>query len=326
MLWTRTTVVASAFLIALAGTTQAQDWPTRPITLIVPFAAGGGVDVSVRIQAQHLSEMLGQSIVIENIGGAAGTTGSTRVAKAAPDGYTMLIGNSGTHAYSQSLYRRPPYDAVVDFEPVGLVSDSPRILIARKDLPANNLQEFITYARANHSKMQFGSAGVGAGTHLPCVLLNLAIGVDITHVPYRGAGPVMQDLIGGRIDYMCDTIQTGAQQAKEKTVKGIAVMAPRRVPIIPDLPTSTEQGLPGVEASVWNAFFFPKGTPEPIVRKLNKAVGEMLDNQGQRRRLEELGLEIVTPERRSPEYLAKFLPEEIERWGKVIKTAGISMD
>ncbi|HKA74938.1 MAG TPA: tripartite tricarboxylate transporter substrate-binding protein, partial [Xanthobacteraceae bacterium] len=162
--------------------------------------------------------------------------------------------------------------------------------------------------------------------HLPCVLLNMAMGVDVTHVPYRGAGPVMQDLIGGRIDYMCDTIQTGAQQAKEKTVKGIAVMAPRRVPIIADLPTAAEQGLPGVEASVWNAFFFPKGTPEPIVRKLNKMVSDMLDNPGQRKRLEELGLEIVPAERRSPEYLAKYLPEEIDRWGKVIKAAGISMD
>jgi len=325
MLCTRTTV-ASAFLIALAGAAHAQDWPNRPITLVVPFAAGGGVDVSVRIQAQYIGEALGQSIVIENVGGAAGTTGSVRVAKATPDGYTLLVGNSGTHAYSQSLYRKPPYDAVADFEPVGLVSDSPRILIARKDLPANNLQEFIAYTKANQGKMQFGSAGVGAGTHLPCVLLNMAIGVDVTHVPYRGAGPVMQDLIGGRIDYMCDTIQTGAQQAKEKTVKGIAVMAPRRVPIIPDLPTAAEQGLPGVEASVWNAFFFPKGTPEPIVRKLNKVVSEMLDNQGQRKRLEELGLEIVPPERRSPEYLAKYLPEEIDRWGKVIKAAGISMD
>ena len=325
MLCTRTTV-ASAFLLALAGAAHAQDWPNRPITLVVPFAAGGGVDVSVRIQAQYIGEALGQSIVIENVGGAAGTTGSVRVAKAAPDGYTLLVGNSGTHAYSQSLYRKPPYDAVADFEPVGLVSDSPRILIARKDLPANNLQEFIAYTKANQGKMQFGSAGVGAGTHLPCVLLNMAIGVDVTHVPYRGAGPVMQDLIGGRIDYMCDTIQTGAQQAKEKTVKGIAVMAPRRVPIIPDLPTAAEQGLPGVEASVWNAFFFPKGTPDPIVRKLNKMVSEILDNQGQRKRLEELGLEIVPPERRSPEYLAKYLPEEIDRWGKVIKAAGISMD
>jgi putative tricarboxylic transport membrane protein len=315
-----------AALIAFTGVAAAQDWPTRPITLVVPFAPGGGIDVSVRIQALHMGETLGQTIVVENVGGAAGTTGTLRVAKAAPDGYTMLIGNSGTHAYSQSLYKKPHYNAVADFTPVGMVSESPRILIARKDLPANNLQEFIAYVKANQDKMQFGSAGVGAGTHLPCELLNMAMGVKVTHVPYRGAGPVMQDLIGGRIDYMCDTIQTGAQQAKAGSVKGIAVMAPRRVPIIAELPTTGEQGLPGVESSVWNAFFLPKGTPEPIVRKLNKAMLDMLDNANIRKRLEDLGLEIVPPEQRSPEYLAKFLPEDIERWRKVITTAGISAD
>jgi len=320
------TVIATAFLVAFAAVAHAEEWPTRPITLVVPFAAGGGVDVSARLQAQHMGELLGQTIVIENVGAAAGTTGSLRVAKAAPDGYTMLIGNSGTHAFSQSLSKKPPYNSLTDFEPVGVVSDSPRILIARKDLPANNLQEFIAYVKANQSKVQFGSAGVGAGTHLPCVLLNMAIGVEVTHVPYRGAGPVMQDLIGGRLDYMCDTIQTGAQQAKAGAVKGIAVMAEKRVPIIPDLATTGEQGLPGVEASVWNAFFLPKGTPEPIVRKLNKAMRDMLDNQPVRARLEELGLEIMPPEKRSPDYLAKLLAEDIERWRKVIVTAGITTD
>src|SRR4051794_31077107 len=307
-------IAASSSLLALSTPTHAQDWPARAITLVVPFAPGGGIDISARMQALQMSELLGQPIVVENVGAAAGTTGSLRVARAAPDGYTFLIGNSGTHAYSQSLYKKPPYNAVTDFEPIGLVSESPRILIARKDLPVNNLQEFIAHVRANQNTMQFGSAGVGSGTHLPCVLLNTAMGVNVTHVPYRGAAPVMQDLIGGRIDYMCDTIQTGAQQAKEKTVKGIAVLAPKRVPIIPDLATSGEQGLPGVEASVWNAFFFPKGTPDPIVRKLNNVMSTMLDNQALRGRLEDLGLEIVPPERRSPEYLAKFLPQEIEHW------------
>jgi tripartite-type tricarboxylate transporter receptor subunit TctC len=318
--------VASALLFTWTGAAAAQDWPNRPITLVVPFAPGGGLDVSVRIQAQYMGEILGQTFVIENVGGAAGTTGTARVAKAAPDGYTLVIGNSGTHAYSQSLYKRPLYSAVADFTPVGMVTDSPRILIARKDLPANNLQEFIAYVKANQAQVQFGSAGVGAGTHLPCELLNSAMGVKVTHVPYRGAGPVMQDLIGGRIDYMCDTIQTGAQQAKAKTVKGIAVMAAKRVPIIADLATTGEQGLPGVEASVWNAFFFPKGTPDPIVRKLNKVMSDMLDNPEIRRKLEDLGLEIVAPEQRSPEHLATYLPQEIERWGKVIRAAGISVD
>jgi tripartite-type tricarboxylate transporter receptor subunit TctC len=319
-------LAAAATLSALAAAASAQEWPTRPITLVVPFAAGGGIDVSARIQALQMGELLGQSIVVENIGAAAGTTGSQRVAKATPDGYTMLIGNSGTHAYSQSLYKRRPYDAVADFTPIGLVSESPRILLARKDLPVNNLQEFIAYVKANQAKMQFGSAGVGSGTHLPCVLFNLTLGVQVTHVPYRGAGPAMQDLIGGRIDYFCDTIQTGAQQAKQGTVKGIAVMAAKRVPIIANLATTGEQGLPGVEATVWNAFFMPKGVPDPIVRKMNKAMNDMIENAAIRQKLEELGLEIIPAERRTPEYLAKYLPEEVARWGKVVQAAGISVD
>jgi tripartite-type tricarboxylate transporter receptor subunit TctC len=313
--------------LALAATqARADDWPSRPITLIVPFSAGGGVDLSARIQAQRMGELLGQPIVVENVGAAAGMAGSARVAKADPDGYTLLIGNSGTHAYNQSLYKTPLYNSLTDFTPVGLASESPRILIARKDLPAQNLQDFIAYVKANQSKMQFGSAGVGSGTHLPCVLLNMAIGVNVTHVPYRGEGPVQQDLIGGRIDYMCSTIQTGAALAKEGTVKGVAVMSGHRVKIIPDLATTGEQGLPGVEASVWNAFFLPPGTPRPIVQKLNKAMSDTLDDPAIRGRLESLGLEIATPERRTPEYLATFLAAEVERWGKVVRAAGISAD
>ena len=322
----RTIIGALAGVLALTGACNAQEWPNRTITLIIPFAAGGGIDASARIQAQHMSELLGQTIVVENVGAAAGMVGSQRVAKAPPDGYTFLIGSSGTHAFNQSLYKQPLYNAATDFQPVGLMTDSPRILLARKDLPVNNLQEFIAYVKANQAKMQFGSAGVGAGTHLPCELLNLALGVKVTHVPYRGAGPVMQDLIGGRIDYFCDTIQTGAVQAKAGSVKGIAVMAPKRVPIIADLATTGEQGLPGVEATVWNAFFLPKGTPDPIVRKLNKAMSDTVDDPGIRKKLEDLGLEILPKEQRTPEHLAQYLPQEIERWGKVIKAAGISAD
>jgi len=319
-------IAAAASLIMLGGPLAAQDWPARPITLVVPFAAGGGVDVSARIQAQRMGELLGQQIVVENVGAAAGMAGGQRVAKATPDGYTLLIGNTGTHAFNQILYKKPLYNAVTEFEPVGLVSESPRIIIARNDLPANNLQELIAYLKTNEKTAQFGSAGVGSGTHLPCVLLNLAIGANVTHVPYRGEAPVMQDIIGGRIDYMCATIQSGAAQAKQGAAKGIAVMAEKRVAIIPELATTGEQGLPGVEASVWNAFFFPKGTPEPIVRKLNKAMSDTLDDPAIRKRLEELGLEVVPPERRTPEYLAKYLPAEIERWAKVVHRAGISAD
>lgn len=313
-------------LLCFGTTTAAQDWPNRPLTLVVPFAAGGGIDTTARVQALALSEVLGQSVIVENIGAAGGTVGSTRVAKSPPDGYTFLIGNSGTHAYSQSLYKKRPYDAAADFEPISLVSESPRILIVRKDLPASNLQEFIAYAKANQAKMQYGSAGVGSGTHLPCALLNIALGVDIVHVPYRGAGNAMQDLLGGRIDYMCDTIQTGVEQARSGTVKGIAVMAPRRVPIIAELATTSEQGLQGVEASVWNAFFFPKGTPDSIVRQMHKAIGTMIERPDIQTRLEALGLVIVPPQQRTPEFLAEFLPKEIERWGTAIRAAGISVN
>lgn len=316
-------IFAAAAWLALAGTAAAQTWPTRPITLVIPFAPGGGVDASARIQAQALGDLLGQPIVSENMGAAAGMVGSSRVAKAEPDGHIFLIGNTGTHAYSQSVNKKPLYNAATDFTPVGLVSESPRILDVRKDLPVANLQEFVAYVRTNHAKMQFGSAGVGAGTHLPCVLLNNAIGVEVTHIPYRGEGPALQDLIAGRIDYMCNTIQTGAAQAKAGNVKGIAVMAAKRSSVIPELATSGEQGLLGVEASVWNAFFFPKGTPNAIVQRMSRAVSDMLDSPSVRKRLEDLGLEIVPPERRGPEYLAKFVPEEIERWGKVVRAAHI---
>ena len=320
----KTFMAAFAGVLACAGSVHAQEWPTRPMTLIVPFAAGGGVDVSARIQAQRMGEMLGQTIVVENVGAAAGMVGGQRVMNAPPDGYTFLVGNSGTHAYSQGLNKKPLYNSVTDFQPVGLVTESPRILVARKGMPANNLQEFIAYVKANQAKIQFGSAGVGSGTHLPCVLLNTKMGVNVTHVPYRGEGPVMQDVIGDRIDYLCATIQTGAQQAKQGSVKGMAVMSPKRVPIIADLATSGEQGLADVEASVWNAFFLPKGTPDPIVRKLNKVMSDTVDDPGIRKKLEELGLEIAPKENRTPEYMAKYLPQEVERWGKVINDAGIA--
>jgi tripartite-type tricarboxylate transporter receptor subunit TctC len=322
----RTTIIAAAALVALTGPISAQEWPTRPITMIIPFAAGGGVDASGRIQAQRMGELLGQTIVVENVGAGAGTVGSLRVARATPDGYTMLMGNTGTHAYSQGLRKVPPYNSSTDFAPVGLVTESPRILVARKDLPVKNLQEFVAYVKANQAKMQFGSAGVGSGTHLPCELLNSVMGAKVTHIPYKGAGPVMQDLIGGRIDYMCDTIQTGAAQASAGTVKGIAVMSPRRVPIIPDLATTGEQGLKGVDATVWNGFFFPKGTPDAIVRRMNKVMNTMIEDPAMRKRLEELGLEILPAEQRTPEYLSKYLAQEVDRWKKVIVEAGIPVE
>ncbi len=322
----RLILAAGAVGVLAPSPGAAQEWPTRPITLVVPFSPGGGVDISARLQAEAIGSLLGQTVVVENIGGGAGMTAGVRVAHAAPDGYTFMIGNSGTHAFTQSLYKKPLYNSVTDFTPVGLVSESPRILNVRKDLPANNLAEFVAWLKANEGTAKFGSAGVGTGTHLPCVLFNLAVGVTITNVPYRGAGAIIQDMLGGRLDYMCDTIQTGAQLARQGSLKPIAVLAEKRVAIIPEVPTAAEQGLPGVEASVWNAFFLPKGTPDAIVRRLNAAVNASLESPALRKRLEELGLEIVPPERRTPEYLAKFLPEDIARWAKPIRAAGISAD
>jgi putative tricarboxylic transport membrane protein len=315
--------VALGALALFATRAPAQDWPAKNITLIVPFAAGGGIDASARVQALALAEVLKQGVIVENIGAAGGTVGTLRAAKAEPDGYTLLIGNSGTHAFAATLYKSLPYDPVKDFEPVGLTTDSPRILLVRKDLPVNNLQEFIAYTKANQANMQYGSAGIGSGTHLPCTLLNTVLGVNVVHVPYRGAGPAMQDLIGGRLDYMCDTIQTGAEQARGGTVKGIAVMGPTRVPII-DLPTTAEAGLSGADATVWNGFFFPKGTPRAIVLKMNKALHDMIERPDIKTRMDQFGLTVLPPEQRTPEYLASFLPKDIERWGKVIREAGLA--
>jgi tripartite-type tricarboxylate transporter receptor subunit TctC len=320
--WTACGLILGGALAAAPA--AAQNWPTRPITLVVPFAAGGGVDVSARIQAQKIGELLGESIVVDNMGGAAGMTGAQHVANSAPDGYTFLMGNSGTHAFSQALYKKPLYNAVTDFTPVALVTDSPRILIVRKNLGVSNLREFINYTKAHQANMQFGSAGVGSGTHLPCVLLNMAMDVHVTHVPYRGEGPAQQDLIAGRIDYMCSTIQTGANLANQGQVKAIAVMAPNRSNVVPNVPTTGEGGLPGVEASVWDAYFLPRGAPAAIVAKLNKAISGALDDPAVHKRLTDLGLEVASPDRRTPEYLAKFLPEEVARWTKVVKAAGIN--
>ncbi len=317
----------AAGALALSATLlAAQEYPSKTILLVVPFAPGGGIDASARLQAQVLGEILGQQIIVENIGGAAGTIGSVKVANARPDGYTMLIGNSGTHAYSQTLYKKQPFDSLKDFEPIGVVTESPRIMLGRKDLPVKGLKEFVAYAKANQAKMTYGSAGVGSGTHLPCALFNHVVGLKIEHIPFRGAGQVLTDLIAGRIDYMCDTIQTGAARAKSGQVMGLAVMAPKRLPIIADLGTTGEQGIAGVEATVWNAFFFPKATPKPIVMRMHGAIQTMLARPDITSKMAGFGLDIVPPEQRSPEYMSKLLKEEIERWGKLIKETGITAE
>jgi len=325
----RTLQIAACALAALShgiACAGAQGWPTRPVTMVVPFAPGGSVDVMARILSGRLAEVLGQQVIIENIGGAGGMIGSARVAKAPPDGYEFVLGHAGTHAQNQTLYKKPLYNAASDFAPVELIAEQPTVLVARKDLPPNTLPEFIAYAKANQAKMQYGSAGAGAANHLACVLLDAAIGVNVTHVPFRGGGPAMQELLGGRIDYMCNIVTTALPQIEAKTVKPIALLATARSPTLPNVASAQEQGLPDFDASTWYAVFLPKGTPAPIVQKLHDAIEATVNTLAVQERLKEIGADLVAPERRSPDYLAKFVASEITRWAAPIKASGVSMD
>ena len=313
-------------LVAATAPAAAQDWPTRPVTMVVPFAAGGAFDVMGRVFTPRMSESLGQQVIVENIGAAAGIVGTNRVAKAVPDGYTFLLGSVGTHAYNATLYKKLPYNPASDFAPVALFAEQPMVLITRKDFPANNLQEFIAYAKANGAKLQYGSAGVGSTTHLGCALLNAATGINTTHVPYRGGGPAMLDLIAGQVHYMCSNSASALPQIASNTLKGIALLARSRSSLLPSLATAHEQGLVDFEAITWNAFFLPKGTPAPIVKKLNDAAIEAMNAPAVKDRMQELGVDLVAPERRSPEYLQKFVESEVAKWAGPIKAAGVFMD
>jgi tripartite-type tricarboxylate transporter receptor subunit TctC len=315
---------ALAMLLGLTGSAVAQDFPTRPMTMVIPFAAGGPTDLLGRVIAQRMGEILGQTVIVENVGGAGGMTGSKRVADAKPDGYTFEIGTVGTHAQNQSLYKHPLYNAVTDFTPVGLIAEVPIVLIARKDLPVNNLKEFVAYAKANQAKMQFGSAGAGSATHLGCVVLNTAMGTNITHIPYKGTGPAMQDLIGGRIDFMCEIISTAKPHIDGGSVKALAIMTKTRSPVEPNLPTTGEQGLNAL-AYTWNAIFLPKGAPAAIVKKLNGAMVQAMNTPEVRARLQGFGAQVVSGDRTTPEYLGQFVKSEIEKWAAPIKASGVSV-
>ena len=319
------TAIALTFagLLASAGSATAQNYPTKPMTMVVPFAAGGPADVFGRVIAPRMSETLGQQVIVEAIGGAGGMTGAKRVANAAPDGYTFVIGTVGSHAQSQTMYKTPLYNAATDFTPVGLLADVPLILIVRKDLPVNNLQEFIAYAKANQAKMQFGSAGAGAATHLGCVVLNTAMGTNITHVPYRGTGPAMQDLVGGRIDFLCEAVSTAKPHIDGGTIKALAIMTSVRSPVLPNVPTTVEQGT-DVQAYTWYGVFLPKGAPEAIVKRLNTAATDAVKSM--RPRLQELGVQVVADDRMTPQYLDKFVKSEIEKWAAPIKESGVIVD
>jgi len=314
-----------AALLTMAGQAGAQSFPNRPITMVIPFAAGGPTDVLGRVVAARMSELLGQQVVVENVGGAGGMTGSNRVKTAAPDGYTMVLGTVGTHAQNQTLYKKPAYNSATDFTPAGLIAEVPIMLITRKDLPVNNLKEFIDYAKANQGKMQFGSAGAGSATHLGCVVLNTALGLNITHVPYRGTGPAMQDLQGGRIDYLCEIVSTGKPQVDGGTVKAIAMLTKERSPVLKNVPTAKEQGH-DIEAYTWNALFLPKGVPADVVKKINEAIVGTINTPAVREKLTNLGANVVSSKEATPEYLANFVKSEIEKWAAPIKASGVTAD
>jgi tripartite-type tricarboxylate transporter receptor subunit TctC len=318
-------LAAAAPLLAGAPAVQAQTWPARPVTMIIPFAAGGPTDVLGRIMAERMSQILGQQVVVENVGGAGGMTGTARVSRGSPDGYSFVLGTVGTHAVNQTLYKQPLYNAATDFAPVTLIAEVPLILITRKDFPANNLQEFIAHVKANQAKMQFASAGAGSAVHLGCLYLNSVIGAnDVTHVPYRGSAPAIQDLVGGRVDYMCEISSTAMPHIQGGSVKALATLTANRSTVFPDLPTAQQQGLQGFEAYTWNAFFFHKDTPPAIVERLRAVTVEAMDTPAVKERLEGLGAILATTDRRGPAYLGQLVRSEIEKWAGPIRASGVS--
>jgi tripartite-type tricarboxylate transporter receptor subunit TctC len=319
-------LVLIALLAIFATPIKAETWPTRPLTMVVPFAAGGPMDAVARILQSALSDALQQQVIVENVGGAGGMLGAARVAKAAPDGYQFVLGNVGTHAVSQTLYKTPLYNSMTDFTPVVLIADLSLVMVARKDLPANNLQEFIAYAKANQKTMQFASGGTGSATHLGCALINARIGVDVTHVPYRGGAPAMQDLIAQRVDYLCIDTPVANSQIAGGAIKPIAILTRGRSASLPNLASADEQGLAGFEASNWSAFFLPKGTPAPIVQKLHDATVAAMNNPTVQKRFKENGIDLVADERRSSAYLAQFVTDEIAKWAGPIKSSGLALD
>jgi len=317
-------LAAAAIVICVGSPAGAQEWPTRPVTMVVPFAPGGVYDTLGRVYAAALSGILGQQVVVENVPGAGGMTGGARIARAEPDGYQFLFGGESPSAQVQLMHMAPPYDGARDFAPVALVAEQPLILTVRAGVPAANLKEFIAYAKANQAKMQYGSPGTGTGSHLACALFNVAVGITVTHVPFRGLGPAMQELLAGRIDYACPTITTAMAQLQGHQVQAPAVLGAKRSPSFPDIPTAQEQGLRDFDANSWNAIFMPKATPAAIVARLNAALITAMDTPEVQARLHELGATAPPADHRSPQFLQRYVESEIKTWGDAIKAAGIT--
>ncbi|MGE0749572.1 MAG: tripartite tricarboxylate transporter substrate binding protein BugD [Variibacter sp.] len=316
-------LACAALLLAATGALAQAAYPTRPITVIVPFAAGGPTDTVTRIVGEHMSRTLGQQLVVENVVGAGGTTASTRAMRATPDGYTIITGHMGTHAASVGLYPKLAYDPRKDFEPIGLIAGTPILILAKKDFPAKDLKEFIAYVKANGSKLNEAHAGVGSVSFTTCLLLNHLLGVKPTLIPFTGTGPSMNALVAGQVDYMCDQIVNAVPQVQAGTIKAYAIATPERNPALPDVPTTKEAGLPEYLTSAWNAFFAPKGTPKPVLDKLSAALDKALSDETVRKRLLDLGSDIPEGKARGQEALAAHVKAEIDKWTPIIKAAGI---
>jgi tripartite-type tricarboxylate transporter receptor subunit TctC len=316
--------LAAALVIVLGEEAGAQDWPSRPVTMVVPFAPGGVYDTLGRVYAAALSPRLGQQVVVENAPGAGGMTGATRVARADPDGYQFLFGGESPNTQVQLMHKAPPYDGARDFTPVALVAEQPLILTVRSGIPAATLHDFVAYAKAHQATMQYGSPGTGSGSHLACALFNVAVGISVTHVPYRGLGPAMQDLLAGRIDYLCPSITTAMAQLAAHQIQAPVVLGAKRSAAFPDIPTAQEQGLADMDANSWNAIFLPKAAPAPIVAKLNAAVLGAMGEPEVQARLQQFGASLPPPEQRTPQYLQSYVEREIKTWGAAIKAAGIT--
>jgi tripartite-type tricarboxylate transporter receptor subunit TctC len=315
---------AVAAAVALAATpASAQNYPARPVTIIVPFAAGGPTDIIARIVGEYFSKTLGQQFIVENIAGAGGTTGITRAMQAKPDGYTIAMGHMGTHGAAPALYPNLKYDPTKDFEPIGLAAGTPILIVARKDFPAADLKEFIAKAKDTSTRLSQAHAGVGSVSFTTCTLLASQLGVKHHRVvAYRGTGPALNDLVGGQVDYMCDQIVNLVEQVKGGAIKAFAIATEQRSAALPDVPTTKEAGLPEYQVSAWNALFAPKGTPKEIVTKLNETLVKALDDEAARKRLLELGSVLPESKGRTPEALSDLVKSEVARWTPILKAAG----
>jgi tripartite-type tricarboxylate transporter receptor subunit TctC len=317
-------VLRFAFTAAalVAGAASAQTYPSRPMTMVIPFAAGGPTDVVGRLIAQSMSKTLGQQVIVENTVGAGGTIAATRVARAAPDGYTMLLHHIG-QSTAPSLYRKLPYDALTGFETMGLVTDVPMTLVARGNFPAKNLSELVQYVKANKDKVNLANAGTGSASHLCGLLFQEAIGTTVATIPYKGTAPAMNDLLGGQVDIMCDQTTNTTSYIKSGKIKGYAVTTPKRLAVLPDLPTTREAGLPALDVAVWHGLYAPKGTPHDVVVKVNSALKVALKDPMVIERFAGLGTEPVAESRATPEVHKQFLTAEVAKWKKVFESAGV---